>query len=237
MSREHPTTLGLDEVMQQLKGWGSENTRRLYARMGAGEDQFGVTLGNLRALAKKLKVRHALALDLWATGNEDARVLATMILDPSRLTVPELEAMLKPITFVRLVDELVSNAVTPSNAPDSLRERWMDSPQEWVGRAGWVWTAQKIAGGQADGWDIGELLTRIQAGILSAPKKKQEVMNRCLVEIAVHLPAWTERCIGLGESLGRFDTTPVPKGCVSSYAPEWIEAALKRKRAGKKVGC
>ena len=55
-------------------------------------------------------------------------------------------------------------------------------------------------------------------------------MNLCLVQIGIHFPDFTGKCIALGERLGRFDKTPVPKGCVSSYAPEWIAAALKRKK-------
>jgi 3-methyladenine DNA glycosylase AlkD len=61
--------MSFDAVMAQLEAWGSEKTRELYARQGAGENQFGVTLGNLRALARKLKTNHPLAMQLWATGN------------------------------------------------------------------------------------------------------------------------------------------------------------------------
>jgi hypothetical protein len=56
-------------------------------------------------------------------------------------------------------------------------------------------------------------------------------MNYHLVEIALEMPEYRQRCIELGERLGRFDDRPVPKGCNSSYAPEWIAAVLKR---GKK---
>ena len=38
----------------------------------------------------------------------------------------------------------------------------------------------------------------------------------------------TERCIAIGQELGRLDDTTVSKGCTSSYAPEWIAAVLKR---------
>ena len=55
-------------------------------------------------------------------------------------------------------------------------------------------------------------------------------MNRCLVEIGIHFPAFTQKCLELGERLGRFDKTPVPKSCVSTFAPEWIAAVLKRKK-------
>jgi hypothetical protein len=55
-------------------------------------------------------------------------------------------------------------------------------------------------------------------------------MNRCLVEIGCRFPAFTQKCIALGERLGRFDDRPVPKGRTAPYAPEWIAAVLKRKK-------
>jgi hypothetical protein len=58
---------------------------------------------------------------------------------------------------------------------------------------------------------------------------KQESINRCLVEIGTRIPEFTGKCIDLGERLGRFDKRPIPKGCTSTYAPEWIAAALNRK--------
>ena len=80
------------------------------------------------------------------------------------------------------------------------------------------------------GLDFDAILKQIEAEILPAPYRKQEAMNCCLVEIGIQLPRYTQKCIALGERLGRFDPRPIPKGCVSTYAPEWIAAALKRKK-------
>ena len=99
-----------------------------------------------------------------------------------------------------------------------------------IGRAGWNLLIAKILENDTDGLDFDALLEKIEAEILSAPKRKQEAMNRCLVEIGIHFPEFTQKCLELGERLGRFDKTPVPKGWTSTYAPEWIAAALKRKK-------
>ena len=224
------SSISFREVFAQLEAWGSENTRKIYARYGAGDNQFGVTLGNLRSLAKKLKTNHALALELWATGNTDAMILATMIMAPGQLSVQEIESMAKPLSYFKLIDELVFNVVVNTAHAEKLRTRWMDSPKEMLGRAGWNLLNDRITKGETDGLDFDALLKTIEAGILSAPKRKQEAMNRCLVEIGIHFPEFTQKCVALGERLGRFDTTPVSKGCTSTYAPEWIAAALKRKK-------
>jgi hypothetical protein len=64
----------------------------------------------------------------------------------------------------------------------------------------------------------------------TAPKRKQESMNRCLVEIGTHFPQLTKRCLDIGKRLEVFKGEHVAKGCTSSYAPEWIAAVLERKQ-------
>jgi 3-methyladenine DNA glycosylase AlkD len=108
-------TMSVEDVLAQFEAWDSENTRKLYARHGAGDYQYGVTLGNLRGLAKKLKTSHALALQLWATGNADAMILATMLKAPDQLSVKDIERMIKPIAYFRLIDE--SQAQTGIDEP------------------------------------------------------------------------------------------------------------------------
>ncbi len=223
-------SMSLDAVLAQLEAWGSEGARKLFERHGAGTQQFGVPLGKLRGLARKLAINHELALELWATGNADARILATMLFAPDRLTRAELERMVKPITYFRLIDELIYNAVAKSPCADELRERWIGSPKEFIGRAGWDLLNARIVAGRTDGLDLAAILATIEAEILAAPKRKQEAMNCCLVEIGTRIPSFTKKCIALGERLGRFDKRPVPKGCVSTYAPEWIAAVLARKK-------
>jgi 3-methyladenine DNA glycosylase AlkD len=209
-----------EAVYTQLESWGSEATRRIYARQGAGDNQFGVTLGQLRGLAKKLKTDHALAMQLWATGNADAIILATMLMASDQLSEQEVEEMVKSITYYRLIDELTYNAIAKMPFADSLREKWVHAPEEMVGRAGWNLLIARILNKRATDLGIPRILCQIEAEMAAAPKRKQDSMNRCLVEIGTRLPEYTQRCIAIGEKLGRLDDTPVPKGCTSSYAPE-----------------
>jgi hypothetical protein len=59
--------MGIAEVMSELRALGNAKVRELNCRNGAGENQFGVKLGDIRALAKKLKTNPALAAELWET--------------------------------------------------------------------------------------------------------------------------------------------------------------------------
>ena len=64
-----------------------------------------------------------------------------------------------------------------------LAAKWMASPKEMLGRAGWKMLCSRIVHGDKDGLDFDAILQKIEAEILSAPYRRQEAMNCCLVAI------------------------------------------------------
>ena len=72
------TTMTLEGTLRQLESLGNAGVRAQNAKRGAGDNQFGVKLGDIRILANKIKTNHELALSLWKTGNIDAQFLATL---------------------------------------------------------------------------------------------------------------------------------------------------------------
>lgn len=219
-----------EEVYTQLEAWGSERGRAINARQGAGENQFGCLQGDLRKLAKTLKKNHALGLELWATGNSDARILATMILDPKALSADEFEAMVQPLTYDNLLDKLVDNVIALSPHADALRERWRHEPEESLGRAGWKLVVARVSDKKKPPLDVEGLLAEIEAGLRQAAPRTQWAMNHALVAIAVRHPELRDRCVGLGERLGVYAEMKVAKGCTSTYAPAWIAAVTAREK-------
>jgi 3-methyladenine DNA glycosylase AlkD len=71
-----------------LEALGTEQARKTYKRHGIEGDVFGVSYANLEILRKKIKVDHDLAQKLWASGNHDARILATMFADTVQIDDP-----------------------------------------------------------------------------------------------------------------------------------------------------
>lgn len=82
----------LDDVMGQLEKAGSAQTRKTYGRHGIRSPTFGVSYAVLGKLIKTIKVDQPLAERLWATGNHDARILGTMIADPTTIGRKQLDA-------------------------------------------------------------------------------------------------------------------------------------------------
>ena len=217
----------VDEILNRLRALGSEKVRALNVRNGAGDNHFGVQLGELRTLAKEIKPNQALAEALWNTGNADAMLLSTLLMRPREILADDLDAMVRSVTFVQLADWLTSYVVKLHPEKESLRRKWMESDDVMAGRAGWSLTAERIVK-DPEGLDVGALLDRIEKEMGGAPERVQWTMNYCLAETGIHFPAHRERATAIGEKLGVFRDYPTPKGCTSPFAPIWIAAMVSR---------
>ena len=135
----------LAAVMDELAAQASEESRAGMARYGINvADAFGVSVPELRRMAKALGTDHHLALALWDTGNHEARLLASMVDDPAAVTEAQLEEWAAAFDSWDVCDQVTSNLFdkTPF-AYDKVRA-WSAAEDEWVKRAAFA-TAAALA--------------------------------------------------------------------------------------------
>ena len=221
-------TTTLKETLAQLEALGNEKVRAHNSKNGAGNNQFGVRLGDIRNLATKIKTNHALGIALWETGNIDARLLAILLINPKNLPGDELDRMVRSVGFVQVADWLNSYVVKKYPDKETLRQRWMADDDPWIARAGWSLTSERI-GKNPEGLDLPALLDRIESEMGDAAPEAQWTMNFCLAGIGIHFPKYRKRAVAIGEALGIYRDYPVSKGCTSPFAPIWIKEMVSRK--------
>ncbi|MEZ6143570.1 MAG: DNA alkylation repair protein [Zavarzinella sp.] len=217
----------VQEILTQLKARTNEKTYAHNKKDGAGENQFGVPLGEIRKLAKELKLSHEQALSLWATGNLEARLLAILAMKPKSLSAKELDQMIREANQVQVADWF--NAYVVKNHPDkdTFRESWMDDADPWAARAGWALTSSLIVKDSSE-LDLPALLDRLEAEMATAPPMVQWTMNFCLGHIGIHHAQYRTRALAIGEKLGLYRDYPVSKGCTPPYVPIWVNEMVKR---------
>jgi len=135
----------LTAIMDELAGMASEESRAGMARYGIKtDDAFGVSVYELRRIAKGCRRDHQLALALWDTGNHEARVLASMVDDPAAVTEAQMDAWAAAFDSWDVCDQVTSNLFdkTPF-AYDKVAE-WSAAEDEWVKRAAFA-TAAALA--------------------------------------------------------------------------------------------
>lgn len=213
------------EVMQALKGYGSEQTRKTYRRHGIVGDLYGVKHGDLAKLRRKTGVDQALALELWQTGNFDARVFATQIADPARMRVKDLEAWRKDLDGHALSNAL-SNVAQRSPMAVKMMRRWMAFKSEVVQNAGWMILAG-IAREQPDRLtktEYREFLKTVERQIAAAPNRVRHAMNAAVISIG----AFVDERSGLATAK-RLGSVAVDHGDTSCRTPDAV-AAIRKKR-------
>lgn len=217
----------LKEALAQLEALGNEKMRQQNKKRGAGDNQFGVLMGDIRKLAEGIKTNHELAMALWETGNIDARLLAILLMKPKNLSIEELDRMVRSANFVQVAEWLNSYVVAKHPDKETVRQKWMDDEDPWAARAGWQLTSARVAR-SPEGLDVPALLNRIEAEMSDADPAAQWTMNVCLAGIGIHFPELRKRAIAIGEALGIYRDYPVSKGCTSPFAPIWINEMVRR---------
>src|SRR5262249_32656983 len=101
------------------------------------EPIFGVRIGDMKPIYKKIKGDQDLAMKLYATGNGDAMYLAGMVADGSKMTRAQLDRWAKEANW-----QMISGTTVPwvaSEHPEGfdLAMKWIDSPKEDIAVAGW----------------------------------------------------------------------------------------------------
>ena len=125
-------------VLAQLRRAGSPKYKAdMAARYGivTKAPVYGVAVGDLRRLAKQVGYDHSLAEQLWASGNHDARMLATMVDDPAGVTPAQMDRWVKDCDNWGLVDTACFHYWDRSPHAFKQIEKWAKAKDEFVKRA------------------------------------------------------------------------------------------------------
>ena len=221
------------QVMKELKALGTAQNRKVYARHGGGENMFGVSFANLGKLKKQLKVNHELAEQLWASGNQDARVLATMIADPNVLTDKQAEAWLKDLSNYGL-SEMFGDLVAKSPLALKKAEKWHKSKDEWVATTGWRMIAQlAMTDPQLTDEYFDPYLELIANGIHQQKNRVRYEMNGALIAIGIRNEKLEKKAITIAKKIGKVEVDHGETGCKTPDAAEYIAKALAFGRRAK----
>ncbi|MDA2737512.1 DNA alkylation repair protein [Bacillus cereus group sp. Bc015] len=222
----------LEEVMQQLEEYGTEQNRKTYKNHGAKEPLFGVSFTNLKLLKKKIKKDHDLAISLWETKNMDAMTLATMILDPKKVTTELLNKWVQEVDYYCLMDVLMTAICTSPIAIERM-EDWTKSDDEWIGRAGWSLLANIAIKNKTLQDDFfSPYLEEIKVNIHNEKNRKKEAMNSALIAIGIRNEDLEQAAIEIAREIGKVHVDHGATSCKTPDAESYIKKA--RERAAKK---
>jgi 3-methyladenine DNA glycosylase AlkD len=133
----------VSDILARLKALSNPKAVEGMARYGINpENTYGVSIPNLRKIAREAGVNHTLAQELWASGIHEARILASMIDDPSMATEEQLESWVKDFDSWDVCDQCCMNLFEKTGFAYRKAVEWSESDKEFVKRAGFVLMAR-----------------------------------------------------------------------------------------------
>jgi 3-methyladenine DNA glycosylase AlkD len=216
------------DVLTKLDAIGTEQLRAQNVRHGYVGEQYGVKLGDLRMIAKAIKLNTAFGLELWQTECLEARLVAVLIMKPKELSVDQLKMLVQTATYEHLADWVNNYLVKLHPEKEALRVAWLSlnaNDEPWLARTAWSLTTERVSK-SPDGLDIAGVLKRIDNELATAPEPVRWTMNFCLGELGINHAAFRDEAIAIGERVGAYRDYPTSKGCISPFVPLWVAAIV-----------
>jgi len=136
VTEKEKTMASVKDVLDRLQSKARPEQLRGMAKYGMSvEKRLGVSIPDMRRLAKEIGRDHKLALDLWKTGTAEARIVAGMVADPAKLTEEQMEEWVKGINSWDVCDQVCMNLFEKNPLAWKKIVDWSEREEEFVKRA------------------------------------------------------------------------------------------------------
>lgn len=220
----------LDETLQALAALGRDSTKKTLMNHGAPEPIFGVRIGDMKPLQKKIRGDQELALKLYATGISDAMYLAGMIADGRQMSEAQLDEWVQQASW-----EMIAGTTVPwvtAEHPEGIRIaiQWLDSDREYTAVAGWSTLAAVVAvmpDAELPIQSLSSLLKRVAKNIQSAPHRVRYAMNGFVISCGTYVAPLGEQALTTARQIHPVE---VDMGKTACQVPEAESYILKSRR-------
>lgn len=215
-----------DEVIARLKVEANPDNVAGMARYGISTtNTLGISIYTLRKIAKKLKKDHELALKLWGSGFHEARILASFIDDPEKVTDAQLERWVKDFDSWDVCDQ-VSELI--SKTPYVLKKihEWSVNEAEFVKRTAFSLIAKiSVHDKKIDDEEFEQFFLLIRSAATDERNFVKKAVNWALRNIGKRNRALNRRAIEVAREIQKID----------SKAARWIAAGALRELTSEVV--
>ena len=190
------------------------------ARFGitSKSEQLGITMPVLRELARAHRRNHPLALELWASGIHDARVLATLVENPQQITRGQMEAWVRDADNWALTDALAF-LFDRTEFAEAKAHAWSARQGEFVKRTGFAMMAgMAVHRPELPDEIFLDFLPVIAREATDERNFVKKAVNGALRQIGKRNPALRRAAIAEAKRIGKLD----------SRAARWIAADALR---------
>ncbi len=226
------------QIMAQLKKLGKESHRQTYIRHGAPEDAiYGVPVGDLKPIQKKIRKNYELALELFATGNADAQYLAGLIADETRMKKSDLNGWARDASWSMIGRSSVAGVAGDTPHAVALGTKWIDSKREMIAMTGWASLSGYLSVTADEEIDLAlfeGLLDRVVKEIHGERNEVKDAMNTFVISVGCYLAPLKAKTLKAAGKIGKVEVDVGDTSCKIHLAEDYIKKVEKMGRIGKK---
>lgn len=226
-------------IMATLKSKGKEQTRKIYARHGMDKKRvLGVSVADMKVIAKTIKGQQELACELYATGIMDAMYLAGMVANGASLTREQLNKWLDSAEGLQMISEYTVPWLAVENThARALALQWMKSKKEHIAAAGWNTYGGLITLKPDEELDLAEvesLINTVVKQIHKAPNRVRQTMNLFVISVGGYVKPLFGKAKSAARQIGAVTVDMGETACKVPDALAYIEKMEAAGRIGKK---
>jgi len=171
------------------------------------ENRLGWQMPELRKLAKETGKNHQLAMELWQTGIAEARILAGMVAEPSKLTEQQMDSMVNDIDSWDIGDQTCMNLFEKTPLAWKKITEWSQRNEEFVKRTAYgliaciAWHDKK-----ATDQRFTTVFPVIAHGAQDQRRSVQKAVSWALRNIGKRNPNLNQQAIALAQEIRETDT-------------------------------
>ena len=216
-----------DQVMKKLMSMENEKDKAGMARFGIKtEKALGISLYELRPLAKKIGKNHKLAQKLWASKIHEARMLAAFIDEPDKVTEKQMERWVKDFDSWDICDQACSSLFDKTPYAYKKAVEWSRRKEEFVKRSGFVlMAALSVHDKKAKDKDFEKFFPILIRESTDERNYVRKAVNWALRQIGKRNKALNKKAIKVDKEIRKKD----------SKAARWIASDALRELESEKV--
>ena len=214
------------EILAALGAQANPKNVAGMARYGiSAKGTLGVPVAEIRRLAKQAGRSHELAAELWASGIHEARILATIVEEPARVTRRQMNRWARDFDSWDVCDQACQNLFRYTPLAWTMAAEWAGARREFVRRAAFVlMSGLAVKDKHAPDEDFEALLPLIASAATDERTLVKKAVNWALRAIGKRNPHLRRAAIAAAEEIRAIDFP----------AARWIASdALRELRARK----
>src|SRR6187551_2039512 len=177
------TPVTADDVVRDLRQAADPSRLPGMARVGIDiTHALGVSVPNIRRIAKRAGHDNALAEDLWATGIHEARMVAALVVDPDRLSFARMRAWASDLDSWDVTDMVADTFATGRHA-DRAIQTWSRAPHGFTKRCAFSMIAHLAVSSDRSDSGFQDLLPLIRAAATDERNEVKKAVNWALRQI------------------------------------------------------